>query len=284
MLNVDQFESAFRGADKARFKLGLPEVKRVLILTDVEGQAHDDYCEAARALIGDVGADAEYFLHDKSALTGVENVLALAREIEPDLACTYRNLATDAWRWSYSLGVYLNAITRGFDFPVAVTPSPHAHPVAEWTRRSTDKVMAVTDHLTGDDALVNWALKITDPGGKLFLTHVEDVDVFDRYIDAIGKIPSIDTDNAREAILEQLLREPRDYIRSCVESLAESPVEREIEKVVTVARSVADYRTMIDDKGANMLVFRTLDKDHIALHGIAYSLAVELTDTPLLML
>jgi len=284
VLNVDQFESAFRGADKTRFKLGLPEVKRVLILTDLRGEAHDEYCAAARSLMGDVGDDAEYFLHDKSALTGVENVLALVREIEPDLACTYRNLHTDAWRWSYSLGVYLNAITRGFDFPVVVTPSPRAHPVGEWTRRSTDKVMAVTDHLTGDDALVNWALKLTDPGGKLWLTHVEDADVFDRYIAAISKIPSIDTDNAREVILDQLLREPRDYIRSCIEALTESPVEREIEKVVRLARRVVDYRELIEEHGANMLVFRTLEQDHIALHGIAYSLAVELTDTPLLML
>jgi len=284
VLNVDQFESAFRGADKARFKLGLPEVTRVLILTDIEGQAHDDYCAAARALIGDVGADAEYLHYDKSALTGVEHVLKLMQATAPDLVCTYRNLLTDAWQWNYSLGVYLNAITRGFDFPVVVTPSPHAEPVATWTHRSTENVMAVTDHLTGDDALVNWALKITDPGGKLWLTHVEDADVFDRYIGAISKIPSIDTDNAREVILEQLLREPRDYIRSCIEALAESPVEREIEKVVTVARSVANYRTMIEEKGANMLVFRTMEQDHIALHGIAYSLAVELTDTPLLML
>jgi len=211
-------------------------------------------------------------------------VLDLMRELTPDLVCTYRNLLTDAWRWKYSLGVYLNAITRGFDFPVVVTPSPHALPVVECTRRSTSKVMAVTDHLTGDDALVNWALKITDPGGTLSLTHVEDADVFDRYIAAISKIPSIDTDNAREVILDQLLREPRDYMKSCIDALADDPVERRIEEVVTTARSVADYRAMLDEHGVNMLVFRTLEQDHIALHGIAYSLAVELTDTPLLML
>ena len=284
VLTVDEFESAFRGANKVRFKLGLPEVRRVLVLTDLEGEAHAEYCAAARALIGDVGAGAEYVDFDSSALAGVESVLALVRDAAPDLVCTYRNLKTDAWRWNYSLGVYLNAVTRGFDFPVVVTPSPHAFPVAGWEHRSTDRAMAVTDRLTGDDVLVNWVLKIIDFGGMLWLMHVEDADVFDCYICAIAKIPSINTGNAREVILDQLLREPRDYIQSCVDALAKASAERKVEQVVTLARSVADYRAMIEDKGANMLIFRTMEQDHIALHGIAYSLAVELTDTPLLML
>ena len=65
-------------------------------------------------------------------------------------------------------------------------------------------VMAITDHVTQDHHLVSTAARLTAPGGTLWLTHVEDQGIFDRYIDAISKIPEIDTDTARETILDFL--------------------------------------------------------------------------------
>ena len=42
---------------------------------------------------------------------------------------------------------------------------------------STDTVMAITDHLEGDERLVNWAARFTSEGGTLCLTHVEDEEI-----------------------------------------------------------------------------------------------------------
>ena len=53
----------------------------------------------------------------------------------------------------------------------------------------------------------------------MWLTHVEDQLTFDRYIEVISKIPTIDTDEARESMHEQLLKEARDYIEGCAEAL-----------------------------------------------------------------
>ena len=82
--------------------------------------------------------------------------------------------------------------------------------------------MAIADHLTGDHHLVSYAARLTTKRGTLFLTHVEDEVIFARYMDVIGKIPSIETEAAREAILQQLLAEPHDYVGSCVEVLGEA--------------------------------------------------------------
>ena len=51
----------------------------------------------------------------------------------------------------------------------------------------TNRVMVMTDHLTGDSRLVNFAVRFTEPDGTLFLTHIEDDAVFDRYVDGRGK-------------------------------------------------------------------------------------------------
>ena len=57
--------------------------------------------------------------------------------------------------------------------------------------------MAMTDHLTGDNRLVNYAAHVTQRGGRLLLSHVEDDAIFARYTEAIPKIPTIDTARAR---------------------------------------------------------------------------------------
>ena len=77
--------------------------------------------------------------------------------------------------------------------------------------------MAITDHLSGDHHLVSFAAQLTEPNGTLWLAHVEDETSFERFIETISKIPTIETETARESILEQLMKEPRDYVASCRE-------------------------------------------------------------------
>ena len=45
-----------------------------------------------------------------------------------------------------------------------------------------------------------------------------------------------------------------------------------------------DLTRLIEERKADLLVLNTKDEDQLAMHGMAYPLAVELTTTPILML
>ena len=103
--------------------------------------------------------------------------------------------------------------------------------------RRPKSVMAMTDHLTGDHRLVNFAAHFTEAEGTLSLSHVEDDTTFARYMEAISKISTIDTDTARQEIRARLLKDPSDYIETCREGLAKSAPTLTVESVVTSGTS-----------------------------------------------
>jgi len=144
--------------------------------------------------------------------------------------------------------------------------------------------MAITDHLTNNHGLVNHAVCFVRSGGELYLTHIEDEEVFERYIDAISKIPSIDTDEARERLAEQLLQEPERYIESCRSVLETHGLSLRINSIVKFGHHLRQYHAAVEAHQVNLLVMNTKDDDQLAMHGLAYPLAVELRQLPLLML
>lgn len=284
MTQLDQFESVFRAADHRRYEYSRIDVRRVLVVTDLSGDAIAEFTEALRSFLVEV-ADAEWTTLSDDDYGDVDSLRANVDELAPDLIVSYRNVRYDTWRWPYSLGVYLNCLTRETDYPVLVMPNPTELPDLAWKDRETHKVMVLADHLTGDDRLVDWGARFTRPEGVLFLTHVEDDLVFDRYLDVIGKLPSIETEVAREDIKERLLKEPMDYIDTCREVLAEQGhLTHEVVPVVVMGHRLADYAKLIEDREVELLVLHTKDEDQIALHGTAYTLAVRLRAVPILML
>ncbi len=281
MTNVDQFESTFKAASKTVFVHAPVEVRSVLVVTALEEQAEAFAGHARRLLRVLEGSQAiEFELVRGSGFRTVGELLDVVDRAACDLVCTYRNLQSTAWQWPHSLGVHLDVLTQATDTPVLVLPHPLSGTDLDDSIDGTRSVMAITDHLTGDHRLVNYAASLTEPEGKLYLTHVEDQATFDRYIETISKVPTIDTDDAREAILNQLLKEPRDYIRSCRDVLAGVQVE----KIVTLGHRLSDYRRLIDEHQVDLLVVNTKDEDQLAMHGLAYALSVELRSTPILML
>ncbi len=144
--------------------------------------------------------------------------------------------------------------------------------------------MAMTDHLVGDHRLVNWAVRFTEPEGRLHLAHVQDEATFEGFMEVIGRISSIDTDAARRDIMERLLDEPRDYIESCRATLGEAAVPVTVESIMTIGHRLREYERLIEDHKVDLLVFNTKDEDQLAMHGLAYPLAIELRQIPLLML
>lgn len=283
MTNIDQFESMFKKADKPQFALEEVDLDTMLVVSDADEEQTAKFMEQVVDFLDTTLLEKEI---QWNRLTGPEHhcvadVVSRVEQLNPDLVVTFRNLHAPATDYPYSLGVYLDVLSQATDVPVLVLPSPHRSAAIP---TSTHSVMAIADHLTGDHHLVSFAARLTSPNGKLILTHVEDQTVFNRYMNIIGKIPSIETDEAREAIMQQLLNEPRDYIRSCGEVIRNAELPIEIEEIVTVGHSLMDYKHLLSRHDVDLLVLNTKQEDQLAMHGLAYPLCVELRDTPILML
>lgn len=284
MTKVDQFESVFRAADKAVYEYGRIDVKRVQVVSDLEGQAGAALVDQIRAFLSVIDEDVEWSRLDGDAFDSVRSLLDHVEHEKPDLIVTYRHLHSRAWHWPHSLGEYLDVLTQATDIPIIVLPHPDANYGLPHSVKNTNRVMAITDHLTGDARLVNYAVRFTEPHGTCWLTHIEGHQSFDHFINAISKISEIDTDIACQAIEEQLFKEPRDYIRSCRDVLEAAGLTITIEKLVTMGRRLAEYQRLVEEHKIDLLVLNTMDEDQLAMHGLAYPLAVELRQIPLLML
>ncbi len=286
MTNVDQFESMFRSASREVFCYERVEIDSVLVVTDRDATGAKSFGEKVRRFLKVISTDDKIRWRDVSGsdFSSAGELLELVESAVPDLICTYRNLHSGAWKWPYSLGTHVDLLTQHSDVPVMLLPHPEAERSAEHSIENTDTVMAIADHLTGDHRLVNYAVRFTENGGTLWLTHVEDEATFRRYMEVISKIPSIDTDEARETMREQLLKEPQDYIDGCAEVLRKARMNVCVEHLVVFGHHLAAYKRLIEQHEVDLLVLNTKDEDQLAMHGIAYSLAVELRQIPLLML
>jgi len=285
MTNVDQFESVFKSATKISFAYQDIEIRKVLLVTDLEEQPAQQLSDQVRSFLTVLAADdsVNWRTVQGDEFQTVKELLDLVEKENPDLICAYRHLHSQAWRWPYSLGEELDVLTQITSSPVLILPHPKAQPLDE-ILKGTGSVMAITNHLTGDHRLVNFAVRFTEERGTLSLTHIEDEKVFKSYIEVISKIPSITTETAEEEILKQLLKEPHDYIRSCSDTLQAEGLALKVQEIVSLGHHISDLTRLVEEHQVDLLVLHAKDEDQAAMHGLAYSLAVELRKIPLLML
>jgi len=286
MSTLDQFASVFNAAAKPVYKHSAIEINKVLVITDLEETQGKLYQQSVRNFLSvvDREADANWETVPGNDFETVHDLIQLVEKERPDFIATYRHLHSKAWRWPYSLGEHLDVLIQVTDAPVLVLPHPDRKGVPEHVLNNTTHVMAVTDHLVGDDRLVHYAVRFTLENETLILAHVEDEVVFSRYIDSISKIPEIDTDIARDAIMEQLLSEPSEYISSCAEMLAKERIKISVESSVTVGHRLDHFQNLLKEHEVDLLVLNSKDEDQLAMHGKAHPLAVELRSTPMLFL
>ena len=286
MTSVDQFESVFRSASRTVFEPEPVEINSVLIVSDSDGSASEEFAARSRSFLDvlDRHENLRWTTVSGSDFVTVPDLLDRVETERPGLICTHRHLHSESWRWPYTLGEYVDVLTQATTTPVLVMPHPERPEFQELAGRRPRSVMAMTDHLTGDNRLVNYAAHVTQPGGRILLGHVEDDAIFERYMEAISKISSIDTDLARQEIQGRLLKDPEDYIESCRKGLAVSAPEITVEAIVTSGHHIRVYRHLTEEHEIDLLVMNTKDEDQLAMHGLAYPLAIELRAIPLLML
>ena len=286
MTKVDQFESVFRSAVRTVFEPKPVEIDSVLVVCDGDGSAAEEFTARSRSFLGvlDESENLRWVTVPGIEFRTVPELLERVEAERPGLICTHRHLHSESWKWPYTLGEYVDVLTQATTTAVLVMPHPQRPEFQKLAGRRPRSVMAMTDHLTGDHRLVNYAAHVTQPGGRLLLSHVEDDAIFERYMEAISKISTIDTDVAREEIRTRLLKDPQDYIESCREGLARTSPELTIESIVTAGHHIQVYRRLVEEHEVDLLVMNTKDEDQLAMHGLAYSLAIELRTIPLLML
>lgn len=293
MTRIDQFESVFRSAARTPFEYRPVRPRRILLVSDLEAKDASLFADRVEAMLAAALGSAES--GDDEAITWISaagdrgrtvgELLEVVEAEQPDLICTYRSLYSEGWRWPFSLGEHLDVLTQATSTPVLVLPRPDRE--AFWGRDTlgTRSVMAITDHLEGDSRLVSWAVAFTARDGVLCLAHIEDEVIFERYIEGvIAKIPTIETEGARQAISRRLLEDPANYITTCKAELRRHGVPVRLSKVVTFGHHLDKVKALVEERAVDLLVLETKDADQLAMHGLAYPIAVELRGTPLLML
>lgn len=285
MTTLDQFESAFARADKATFHLAPESVRKVLFLSDLDAEATAARLEELKrflVVLEEGGSPPEWHSLGASDYAKGPELLAKIAELEPDLIVTYRLLKEITRDQTYSLGTYLDVLSQTLVAPILVIPrDPQQMNLAE----GTPQVLAVTGHLTGDDRLINWALPfVRGAKGDLFLGHIEDDHAFERYLKVIEKVPGLDTETAREGIRAQLLKEPSEFVDSVRATIHKTHPELQVHGIVRLGHRVRDFSALVTEHAVDLLVIEGKDESQAAMSGLAYSLAVELTTLPILIL
>jgi len=285
MTNVDQFESVFRAAAKEIYVPRPVALRRVLCLHDLDVPELDAFEAGVRKFLEVLGEAIHWSFVSATEFTDLDALLKQMEERSPDLILTYRGLRSEGRGWVYSLGEYLDVLTQAAPFPVLVVPHPADEDAWVGGQPELCRTMALTDHLAGESRLVDWAHRFTKvEGGALFLAHIEDEFTFERFIQAISKIPTIDTEVARESVQAQLLKEPTDYIESCRKILLDRGEHIETHGIVRMGKRLDVVRSLVSQHRVDLIVMNTKDDDQLAMHGLAYPLAVELRGVAILML
>ncbi len=286
MSTVDQFESVFKAADKVGYVHEKISFEKILLVTDLDKAEAALFLQTVRKFLSKILSeeDNEWQLLLKNDFSSVRELLEGVEAHRPSLIVTYRNLQSEAWRWPYSLGEHLDVLTQVTTTPVLVLPHPDLENIGDLLAEPPNEVMAVSSHLCGEGVLVRHAAAFTPKGGKLLLSHVEDESTLERYLDAIGKIPEIDTEVARESILARLLKDARDFAEAAGTGIVQTDLGIEVKCLAKVGRRLDDYRKQIEEDKVDLLVMYAKEEDQMAMHGMAHPLAVELREIPMLLL
>ncbi|MCH8830233.1 MAG: hypothetical protein IID45_11715 [Planctomycetes bacterium] len=280
---IDEFESLFRRAEREPYLYAEVPIATVAIVVDSDRQSAERLQQSLVEFLPRLDGVETWRLIDGSQFSNVNELLSQIEERQTDLVVTYRHLQEKTLVPQHSMGVYLDVLTQTTSVPVLVLPGTAAEP-RPFIERVCNRVMVVTDHISGDNRLINYGVRICATGGTIWLCHVEDDVIFKRYMNTISRIPEIDTDQAAELIDKQLLKEAADFTATCIAELRERGPKISYQANITRGHHLQVYCDLIDAHEIDLLVANTKDEDQLAMHGMTYSLSVELLDVALLLL
>lgn len=284
-MKLDDFDAVFRSAVKDRFALAQPAIDSVVLLTDMLPSDAAELETASKRLLSNAALPAglTWRTIGGDEVSSIGDMLELLAELEPDLVICYRHLLGRQKDLKHSLGSAVDTLTQATDVPILLLPPP-TRPNFEQLVTGLDRVLVITDHVSGDQRLVNWGVALCANKGTLFLAHVEDQAAFERYTEVLRMIPDINTDDTMARLRKKLLGRPADYIGTIAEALADADITETIVPLVTMAHALSDYKRLIEEHDIQLVVMNTKDAAQLAMHGMAYAISVEIQDRPLLLL
>lgn len=281
--HIDEFESIFRRSERELFQYVDIPITSVTIVTDDDADKASQTEAMAKAFMPRLAEAGEWRTITGSEYQTVAQLLEILDQKQTDLIITYRHLQEESLVPQHSLGVYLDVLTQTTSIPVLVLPGTAAQPV-NVQDRVCDRVMVVADHISGDNRLINYGVRMCRSGGSIWLCHVEDDVAFERYMAVIARIPEIDSDDARVLIENQLLADAQEFIDDCSKVIDSEGPNITVNSFVGRGHHLRDYQALIQEHDVDLLVLNTKADDQLAMHGRAYSLSVELTDVSMLLL
>jgi len=287
---LDEFESLFRSAIHEVFHFSPPVLTKALLVTDLDEAASNELLVKVQAFLASIDSaqSVTWQVASREAWVGTDAppmrvLLDLVEASETQLIVTYRHLLGTLDDLPHTLGSVVDTLTQATPAPVLLLP-PLARLDFDGLLRHTHSVMVVTDHITGDDDLVNWGVHFTHIDGTLYLAHIEDDATLEHYLDAISKIRGIETDHARKEIPAKLLEIPQRYLETVAGVLEKNDVRETVVPLVRLGHAITDYRKLLDEHNIDLLIVNTKDAQQSAMQAMAYALAVEIRHRPLLLL
>lgn len=285
MRDLGEFESVFKRALRDQFEYKRLEIRKILVITDLEKPDLAAYEEKVKAYLAPEFA-AESF--EMECLCGDDwsnwsDLKAILDNEEPDLVVTYRLLRVAHPGILTSLGVYVDSMTQVTDYPILLLPNPRLQGYDSGPE-TLGMVVVATEHMYADHSLVNFGIRFTPENEQLFLCHIEDQDTFNYYMKAIAKIPELNNDIAKTQLKEQLMAMPKHYAESVAKEIEAHQKKVQLKPLIEFGHLIANYRALIAREAVSLMVFTTKDDTQLAMHSLGYSLAVEFRNMPILLI
>lgn len=282
--DLNLFESVFKRALRKRFRYNKPDIRTIMLITDLSGQAKSDYEQRVRTFLDPAIPDKTYHLEviGGEEFNDWKTLAARLEEVQPHLIVSYRLLRVAHAALMTSLGVYIDTLSQITQTPILVLPNPHLSK-NEVALDPAGTVVVATEHLYEDHSLVNYGILMTPEQGSLQLVHIEDKDTFEYYMTAIEKIPELNTGEARGVLEKQLISGPLHYNESVREVLAENRSDISVKETIEFGHLITEYKKIIQDEKVSLLVLHSKDDTQLAMHSLGYSLAVEFKHIPVLL-
>ncbi len=255
--NLDVFGSVFNRAVKHHYKFEPKDLHSMMIIADSKNiqtldQFGSRYCE-----------DRVQFIYNTEFLWS--NLIQLIDNTKPDLLLIQRQLGMHAGI-EFSLGPLLVNLSQEFEIPILVLPS---HQKAYEIKT----VLAGFDHKIDNSHLVNHSLMLKMDMENLLLVHIEEESVFNYYMDAITKIPGINTDYAKTNIEKTILDLSGDFFDDVIESLSNKRFK--VHQYCRLGDVVKEYQAIVSQHNVDLMVFEAEDDSKLAMHSLGQSLAIQ---------
>ncbi len=264
--NLDIFESVFKRSVKQHYDYEDFQPGSILII------GNSDHLDKLSNFISEYSHKFESFEYNSNF-----NWIELKSEIEKgrlDLILIQRQLGISNMDLTFSIGPVLESITQEINIPVLIIPH-------EFQGLKIETIGIGFDHQIDNSNLINKGLLMRKHLKNLELIHIEDESIFNYYLDAISKIPGINTEYAETNIKETILNLSGDFFRDVASKLENDKVKAGIH--CQFGETVQCYRDIIKDRKIDLLVFEAEDESKMAMHSLGHSLTIQFPNVATLL-